>query len=119
MLLLLLFLFISTDYTNSHLLKELEELSKDDVVEVKCTALSVLADMIPLVDQGMQRDLMIPCSTCINMYIIYIYIIYYYFCKGVSIIMYFMDNEHRILKYMYVYVHIVATIKKTYHRQTR
>ena len=63
-MLLLLFLFISTDYTNSHLLKELEELSKDDVVEVRCTALSVLADMIPLVDQGMQRDIMIPCSTC-------------------------------------------------------
>lgn len=47
------FFSISTDATKSVIVPELDELSRDDQVDVRCTALTSLYNLLPLVDEGM------------------------------------------------------------------
>ena len=43
---------IRSDFAKKYILPEVEELSKDDEVEVRCVAMVTVAEMIPLVDDG-------------------------------------------------------------------
>ena len=57
----------STDITKTFILPEMEELSKDDQVDVRRMALSSLYEILPLVDEGTQY---------IGWYILHMYIIH-------------------------------------------
>ena len=43
---------IRSDFAKKYIIPEVEELSKDDEVEVRCVAMVTVAEMIPLVDDG-------------------------------------------------------------------
>ncbi len=49
---LLIVCLSSSDGTKQVLLPELEELSKDDQIDVRCIAISSLYEMLPIVDEG-------------------------------------------------------------------